>query len=488
MSNTRRRDQQRASIGEVLRRIRALVQRAAEDARRPPITGTRRPWAVQAYLDHNAWRLIWQAVDYLHDRHFDLYSRFLHERTIADHIVDLYAEAPKTPATAKAVIAELERIIDEEGTWIIEVPIAHAVPVRASTALDKRAMLVRGEQVRDWDRSGTELADPFAVFNHLGDELRPRPRWLRAPTDDFVDIDTRWTSALLFVEEGTEELAVDVARYRAELAVAVWTLLQRPRRTRRVSPAWPTVSLWAPAPHLLHGTRQRAYAAGKFSGRKPVRGSFIRELGLYKLPTSEAVLAAPFVAMREALRDNDCAVALLAAARWLYLADYEPNVLTRPERLFCVWSAREALRERGMRGQGDEDERWETLFKRLRVRAHLRRRGYGDRQIELALTDWSKSVRDLTAHRADSVLVGLDFRTPRRPQMRGSATKLGREDLALAVFTSRWPILLEAVRFSARLLTRRATAQAWDARWFHQQFEHTPRRPPGPRPRARRRR
>ena len=62
-----------------------------------------------------------------------------------------------------------------------------------------------------------------------------------------------------------------------------------------------------------------------------------------------------------------------------------------------------------------------------------------------ALAEWSKNVRNLTAHPADSVLVGLDFPTPRTPQMRRTSIKLSRDQLALAFFTSRWPILLEAV-------------------------------------------
>jgi hypothetical protein len=76
MRNMSSREPRRKSIGEVLRRVRTLVRNAAIEARRPPVTETRRRWsAVQAYLDPDAWRLIWHVVDYLRDRRFDLLAR-----------------------------------------------------------------------------------------------------------------------------------------------------------------------------------------------------------------------------------------------------------------------------------------------------------------------------------------------------------------------------------------------------------------------------
>jgi hypothetical protein len=477
LGNPNRSKRHGSTISSDLRQVRRVAAAAAAASRRPPPSGKRRPWtAAHGYLDRDGWRLVWRVVDYLRERHFELFCRFLHERTIAEHIIDLYVEQPDTPPTVRAIVGELERIASDRGTWIVQVPVAHAMPPAETVPLGERAMLVMAEQERDWKPAGSHLADPFAVQRHLGDELTVRTRWLRGPSDEIVDVDTRWSSAILLVEDGTPELAVDVALARARIAVSVWTLLKRPRRSRHRFPAWPTVSLWAPAPYLLHGLLHRQYVTEFGKARGTASGNFVRELGLYKLPTSSAALTAPFVAMSKALDDNDCAVALLAAARWLYLADHEPNMLTRPERLFSVWSAREALCERGRRGQGGTDERWAALLRRLGVRAHLQARGYDPKEVEAALA-WSKSVRDLTGHRADSILVGLDFKTQRRAQMRGADQKLlGRNDLALAVFTSRWPILLEAVRYSTRILTRRAIEHDWDVAWFHDQFEARRRR------------
>src|SRR5207248_1194454 len=114
----------------------------------------------------------------------------------------------------------------------------------------------------------------------------------------------------------------------------------------------------------------------RLGGAGPMRGNYIRELGLYRLPRKKRVLSAPFIGMRHSLAGNDCAVALLAAARWLYVADHEPNPLTRTERLFAVYAAREALCQRGIRGNGSTEDRWASMISALRVRAHLRLAGY----------------------------------------------------------------------------------------------------------------
>jgi hypothetical protein len=186
------------------------------------------------------------------------------------------------------------------------------------------------------------------------------------------------------------------------------------------------------------------------------------------------VLCAPFEAMDAARGGNTCAIALLAAARWLYLADREPNELERVERLLCVWNAREALCDRIGRGQGDSDQRWMRLVASVRLRARLRARGYSDDEITGAF-DWSRSLRDLAAHTADSVLVGLDYPVGRRAQLHGRA--LAREDLALPEVTSNWPIFLEAVRHAARRLAGEAIETGWSEEAFHRRM--SPRRSAG---------
>src|SRR5205823_2681746 len=105
----------------------------------------------------------------------------------------------------------------------VEIPLLNVVPPRETVALAEGAMLVRTDHVlRDEPRWGPYLKDQGAIRRHLGEELVPRNRWLRAvPTRD-VPLDTRITAALLLVEEGTEELAVSLAATRARLAVAMW--------------------------------------------------------------------------------------------------------------------------------------------------------------------------------------------------------------------------------------------------------------------------
>ena len=45
----------------------------------------------------------------------------------------------------------------------------------------------------------------------------------------------------------------------------------------------------------------------------------------------------------------------------MYLAQRVPNELERTERLLHVWRAKEALSDRGRRGQGSNEERWQRL-------------------------------------------------------------------------------------------------------------------------------
>lgn len=201
------------------------------------------------------------------------------------------------------------------------------------------------------------------------------------------------------------------------------------------------------------------------TGGSARRGAWVYEHGPYRLSKSQAQLAAPFEAMRRAQNGNTCAIALLAAARWLYLADHEPNDLERVERLLCAWNAREALCDRIGKGQGRTDARWDRLTSSTRVEAHLRRLGYRTEEIREAFR-WAQALRDLAAHRADSVLVGLDFPTQRSIQLH-SDRALNRRELALPVVTSSWPILLEAVRFMTGRLTLQALGNGWDENAFH---------------------
>src|SRR5262249_29898043 len=153
-----------------------------------------------------------------------------------------------------------------------------------------------------------------------------------SPHRDGVDIDTRQTASLLLVEEGTEALAISLAETRAKYALAMWCVLSPPKRTARSRPLWPSASSLAPAPYLELGAIHKAFHP-KHSAGGSRKGASITEYGPYKLTRAEAVLRAPFDALRKARRDNHCALALLSACRSLHLALSFPSDFERTERV-----------------------------------------------------------------------------------------------------------------------------------------------------------
>lgn len=274
--------------------------------------------------------------------------------------------------------------------------------------------------------------------------------------------------SLLLVEEGVEELAVNLALTRARLAVAMWCLLSPPRLPHDPRQPWPIVGGWTPAAYIEFGIQRKLYEPGHSFGRAPRRGNRITLHHVpYRLTRSESYLTAPFIAMEGARRGNQCALALLSAARSLYLAQQVPNDLERTERVLHVWRAREALSDRGRRGQGSNDERWQRLVFNLRLRSELRRRGYEHDEINEALA-LAESLRHLATHRAEDVLVNLNYPDHLKTQLKKQT--LDADALGLSLVAADWPVLLAAVRSAARRLTKGAIRHGWSERWFHSRF------------------
>jgi hypothetical protein len=447
----------------VLEQLKTLVDRAIESSgvSRRGLARWRLPGE---FTTEEMWSLAFDVVRAVRIDHHDVYATYLRERTIASLVLDRVIAKPETSMVD--IVQDLRRLAEEENEWLIEVPILRAIPPRETVPLGDRAMLVVSDQEREWSMWGSHLSDVWAVKRHFGDELSIRTRWLSRPSADFVDVDTQMTSALLLVESGTEELAVDIALNRARLAVSMWCVLKRPERTAGRWPLWPGAGAHGPGAHFTFGIIHKLYEPrNQLTGGAARRGASVYEHGPYRLSKSDAQLSAPFHAMHEARSGNTCAMALLAAARWLYLADHEPNDLERVERLLCVWNARAALCDRTGKGQGGMVERWDRLASNARVEAHLRRFGYQTQEIRDAFA-WAHALRDLTAHRADSVLIGLDYPAQRNIQLHHHRA-LNRRELALPVVTSSWPILLEAVRFATNRLTLQAIANGWDENVFH---------------------
>lgn len=220
-----------------LKRLRALVDQAI-DASGVSREGLARWRLPGEFNSTEMWSLAFDVVGAIRVDHHDVYASYLREATIAGLVLDqLFADAA-TPSI-EDVVRELRRLADQESEWLIEVPILRAIPPRETVPLGDRAMLVATDQEHEWSTSGSHLSDVWAVKRHLGDELSVRTRWLRTPSDDFVDVDTQMTAGLLLVEKGTEELAVDIAQNRARIAVSMWCLLKRPKRTAARWPLWP---------------------------------------------------------------------------------------------------------------------------------------------------------------------------------------------------------------------------------------------------------
>jgi hypothetical protein len=443
-----------------LGRLKQAVDEAVLASRRPP-TPDAESWPFtfpHQHLAPEAWRQVYGVVRFIREQHGTLFQRFLREGHIAFHIVD-YLAREKEP-TLRDLVRALRAVADRESKWIISVPICNLTLPRETVPLSKYAMLVRTDAARGSGRRfGSHLVDPWAVERHLGDRLTPWARREKASRDGWpvIDIDTRMTAALTLVEEGVEELAVDVAQARTRLAVAMWCALKPPRVPGDPHPLWPSVGGWTPAAFLEYKTLHKAYEP-TMPRRASRRGNSIVEHAAYQLTRSDTQLRAPFTAMDAALAGSRCALSLLSAARSLFLAQQVPNNLERSEQVLQVWCAREALTDPGRR-RGDRAERWRHLTRNLRLERELVSRGYDRDEVQAAFK-LSESVRNLAAHRADDVLLNLNYPGGLRAQ-RGAS---------LSAVASDWPILLVALRIAVRRLSKRAARVGWSDQWFEAHF------------------
>jgi hypothetical protein len=248
----------------------------------------------------------------------------------------------------------------------------------------------------------------------------------------------------------------------------MWCLLSQPRSRVDPTPLWPSVGGFTPAAHTEFGIQRKLYEPHFGFSRAQRHGNHITQHAQYELTRSVAYLNAPLVALDKAERGNQCALALLSAARSLYLAARTPNEFDRTERILFVWRAKEALTHRGLRGQGTPEERWQRLVVNLRLRSELSNRGYDRDEIDEAF-ELVESWRDLTTHLADDVLINVNY-PPKLKTYLHQGRVLSADEAALALVASDWPIILNAVRVAARRLTKGAIGCNWNERWFHRRF------------------
>lgn len=450
-----------------LKRLKAAVDAAVIKSRTPPGPGvTSWPFTFpQEHLTKDEWRLLLDVLLYIRTHHRGVFKQFLYERTILDLIVD-YLQSLKRAPTMQRVVAELRRKAGEQTQWLIEVPVFNLELSAETVPLGPGAMLVRTDPDRNPGRFGSHLDDLWAVRRHLGAELTGHRRWLRRTQHWPVEVDTRQTASLLLVEEGTDALAISLAETRAKYAIAMWCLLSPPRNTTRSRPVWPSVGSWAPSAYLKLGAIHKPYQPNRFPGGSR-QGASTTEYGPYKLTRNTSHLRAPFDAMRTARGGNHCAMALLSACRSLYVAASVPSTLERTEQVMHLWAARDALCDRGRRGQGTGDSRWDRLVANLRLRSALTRRGFHRVEVDEAL-EALHSLRDLATHKADGVLANLNF--PDRLTVRLNRAVVGADEISLSLIVANLPILYVALRTATASLTRAAIANGWSERAFHRHF------------------
>jgi hypothetical protein len=461
-----------SAVHSDLKALKAAVDAAVKATRTPPEEGMASwPFTLpQEHFSEKDWRLLWNVVREIRTTHANVYRKFLYEQTIADLVVDYVKGTPTTP-TLGEIVRSLQNHAKERSEWLVEVPVAHLQLPKEIVPIAKRAILVRSDQSRERIRIGSHLKDIWGVGRYLLDEIGISSRWDRSVARGEDIIDRRNFASFLIVEEGTEEVAVALAETRARLAVAFWCLLSPPRFIpSKTRPVWPTVGGWSPAPHRNHSLRRKPYAPNPPFGRSTgsVRGSYVVEYGPYLLTRSKAYLEAPFAAMDAAQRGNDAALSILSAARSLYLAKKHPSELERTERLLYVWRAKEALSHQGRTGKMTAEERWVRLLVNLRIRTALGGRGYSRSEIDEAF-ELSKSLRDLTTHFPEDVLVNLSFPIGRKVSLKG-ARVLGSDSLGLTSVMRDWPVMLAAVQEAARRLAKAAIRDGWSERRFHARF------------------
>lgn len=453
-----------------IKRLKREVEAAVVASQTPPEPGVE-SWPFtfpQEHLTPDAWALVWGVIRHIRRNELALYRRFIHPHSIGDFIVDFLVEASATVGLSDVLDDLRARAV--EADWLVDIPLLNLAPPRETVPLGKGAMVVRSDWTRrEGPRTGPYLKDIWAVKRHLQDELTPRNRWLPSSRTGEVDLDTRMMASLLLVVHGTEEIARTIAETRARLVVALWCLLSPPH-SLYANPLWPTVGGWTPAAYTVFQIQRKLYEPDPMRvGRALRRGNRITTHDApYSLTRSHSYQMAPFVALEQAQSGNQCALAILSAARSLYLAARNPNDFDRTERIMFVWRARAALAHRGTRGQGKTDQRWHRLVVRLRLRRELSRHGYSAEEIDEAFA-LVESWRDLTTHFADDVLVNLDY----PPKLKTVLTKgrvLDADKAALALVSSDWPMMLHTVQVAARRLAKGAIAQNWDERWFHSRF------------------
>lgn len=388
------------------------------------------------------------------------FARFFGEVRLGRWVVDILTDESGIP-TIDWLIDEIELRATDEGPWLVATPLAHVEAGALYTELSSTAALVQVEPRQD---VGDEepVSTTMEQWRHLRDRLAPASRWLQgSPRLTPFPIDTGGRSALITVEHGTEGVAINRARSRALLAMAVWTVFETPG-WRRV---WPSVADWAPQPWIELSGRHKPYEPDVWIGatrRTPSRTHH----GPYAPPADSGLLALPFRAMEAT--DRRSAQVLLSVAWSLFHARRFPSLLEATDRALYLSTALASLCEPPAGAGGGVLPRWRRLRDRLGLRDELYARGYTDSELDDAERR-SYAVRNISAHGGDAVLVNLGYPADAIRTFRSQPAMPGTE-LAISVLNLDRRPMLWALCEAVRRLLLQADQDDWSDERFEQSF------------------
>ncbi len=384
-----------AALGAALAKERARLRMPGHEALWPEVSET---------TD----RAVAKLVTRIERERPELFGRFgsLEELHVA--IIDVFDHEHPSVNSPADLFAALEEV--QEEVWVIASPLANLMPPTELEQLGADVALVPASPRHgDWFQIRQEVNAQFgSTFHQLDNRF--------AHDVDDQPVDTRRGAWLVSKERGSLSAGRERAMVRAQLVLAVWTLLEPPHSEGFMS-LWPVASEWLPQPHFH--VMQRSVGlnpSGQERNATIVYGP--DELAFYSPPEGD-LRRAPIVAL-ERTATHPAAARLLAAAWSLYLAARPQTELQWIDRIMFVQRARNQLCELGGSAAGSWQQRWKSLTKNLSIRAELTSRGFDDHAID-ALSGRAWDLRNISAHSADAVLIALGYPADRERPMPGKA-------------------------------------------------------------------
>jgi hypothetical protein len=444
-----------------LTELKVAIDRGRAAQLAPPATGEVKPWqSIEDSFGDAEWQELHAVVREVGRRAPGTFARFFGEVRIGSWIVEALCDEPDVP-TIDWLIEKLEQRATDEGPWLVVTPLAHVESPARYIELSSVAALAEVEQRHDVGFDEEHVSTTMEQWRHLRDRLEPRGRWLPTSRLAPFPIDTGCRSALITVEEGTEGVAINRARTRALLALAVWTLFEAPAWRRM----WPSVADWAPTPSFELSTKRKPFEPEVWIGAT-ARTASITHHGPYAPPADRDLLRLPFDAMASATRRS--AHVLLSAAWSLFQSRRFPSLLEATDRAFYLSTALAGLCEPPPPQTGGVLARWHHVRDRLDLRAELRDRGYTEAELDVA-EERSYRFRNIAAHGGDAALVNLGYPADATRILKGQRTISG-DQLAISVLNVDRRPMLWALREAVRLLFLEASRSGWDDQLFERNF------------------